>query len=814
MNLNKSMGAFHPSLPQSHERSIAELLSRLVLSIMLPLLAFSGLVLWQFSQQQQHRADKEALLTASALAKDVDREVTGFTAALVGLSSSPALQSGDLATFYEQVHQVAALIRAPILLEEAKSGRQLLNTRRPFGAELPNSEPSQVFKTVSATKRPYVSDLIFGLVAQRNLIVVAVPVMQDGEVTSVLMASVEPERLIDVISDPQWGDDAIAEISDRNGIIITRSRDFAKFSGYPSGLFGEVAGSQDVARVDNIAGERVLRGYRGTEQGWRVAAFRPIRSIEAPLRQSWLAFVAIGVGVLALALPLTLHYAGLIARSIRDVASRAAALGRGEVVPLLETDILEAAKVAAALNAASITLHERTRLLAESAARFRSAFEQAAVGFEQTSLDGRWLSLNNRFCELVGYSREECLELSPAELTHPEDLLVETPLLERVLRGDLPSASIEKRYHKKGGGVVWVRSTTSLVRDPEGSALYRVSVVEDITSGHDARAVTARLAALVQASNDAIISIRPGGLIDTWNPGAERLFGYTEAEVLGQPVGILNPATQQTEASTPFERGFAGESFRIETLMRRNDNTLIEVALSVSPISTKAGTEPALSVMIEDIRDRREWERQLLLLNRELQHRVKNSLAVVQSIANQTLRSSPGPEGFRKAFQGRLQALAAANDLLLQSAWTGSDLEGIIDQQLKPLLSDPGKQLQKRGTSVRLPADLTVPLGLALHELGTNALKYGSLSADCGRIEIEWTVTERDEHRELVLSWKETGGPAATPGEHRGFGSTLILRGIPGAVVDHRIEPGGVVCTMTLVLDIMVPENQQAIAQR
>ena len=801
LNLNKLKQTDSSVIPRRQEQTISQLLARLVISIMIPLLAFSALLLWRFTEAQQERAENEARLAATKLAKDLDREVNGFIAALSGLATSPALISNDLAHFYEQAKQVAALVRAPILLEDAASGRQLLNTRRPFGFELPDSEPSSVFAAVVAAKQPVVSDLIFGLVAQRQLVVVAVPVVQGGEVRSVLMLSIEPKRLVAVMDDQQLAANWTTSLIDRQGTMIARSRDLDAFVGRPSGNLGSSTGASGVDRVANHSGVAVLRGYARTEHGWMVSAFTPVSFIDGPLRESWLAFLAIGVVILALALPLTLFYAGRIANSIREVASLATALERGEVVPLSKTDIHEAAKVSEILSAASITLRERTRMLAESAARFKSAFEQAAVGFEQTDLNGRWLTLNNRFCQMLGYTREECLSLSSQTLTHPEDHLVEAPLLKRLVHGDVPSTSIEKRYFTKAGSVVWVRSTTSLVRDLDGAPLYFVSVVEDITTGQTARALTARLAALVQASNDAIISLTPEGLIETWNPGAERLFGYGESEILGEHFAILGPDDRPTDGRSFFHRGLAGESFRVETEVVRKDASVFDATISVSPIITKDESVTALSVTIEDISERRQWERRMMLLNREMQHRVKNSLAVVQSIANQTIRSSTTTEGFRTAFQGRLQALSAANDLLLQSVWTGSDLASIIDQQMKPLLSDPQSQLQTHGPSVALPADLTVPLGLALHELGTNALKYGSLSAAGGRIEIHWKVTLREGKRELFLNWTEIGGPAATPSNRRGFGSTLILRGIPGAVVEHRLEPSGLVCIIAITLE-------------
>lgn len=263
----------------------------------------------------------------------------------------------------------------------------------------------------------------------------------------------------------------------------------------------------------------------------------------------------------------------------------------------------------------------------------------------------------------------------------------------------------------------------------------------------------------------------------------------------------LAPPDRRRVMADLLERGAQGESFRKETVLRRKDGELIDIAVGVSPIFDRDETVAALSVTMEDIRDRRLWENQLIMLNRELQHRVKNSLAVVQSIANQTLRSSPSPAAFHAAFLGRLQSLAAANDLLLQTTWTGGDLRSIIERQIKPMLSSPATQLRRSGPDVMLPAEVTVPLGLALHELATNALKYGSLSATRGTIDIDWTVATDDEgRRQLTLVWSETGGPPAADPTRKGFGSLLINRGVPGAIVDQKFTREGLVCTITLPL--------------
>ncbi len=782
------------------QRSITQLLSLLVASILLPLLTFSALVLWQINEIKRGGAEKEAFHTANQLALNIDRDLRGLTATLTGLASSPALKTNNLQLFYEQASGVAKISGTPILLRDAVTGQQLINTRRPFGALLPSMHEPNVDAAILDTKKPYVSDLLFGPVAQTYVVSVAVPAFRDQGNPLVLIGAGEPRWFAAILADQQFSPDWMTLVCDRTGKIVAQSQELEKSIGQSSDL--EIGRDQiaGVAQATLGDGTAVLHGYKMLASGWRVSAYMPLSKIEYPLRNAWLVFLASGGLLLAMALPLTLYFASRITRSIEEVAERAAALEHGAVVPLVSSDVTEINKVGAALNSTSIALRERTRSLAESAARFRLVFEQAAVGFEQIDLDGKWVMLNNRFCELLGYSMDECLALSPAEVTHPEDQLIRAPLLERVLRGDLPSFTMDKRFLRKGREPIWVRSTTSLVHDLDGRPLYFISVVEDITTQQKARAATARLAALVQASNDAIISIATDGTIETWNPGAARLFGHHYTAAVGKTLCLLAPPNRHEELRSLLTRALRGEAFRIETVLYHKDGTALDLAVGVSPILARDDTVAALSVTMEDIRERRQWERQLILLNRELQHRIKNSLAVAQSIANQTMRSSPSPRDFGPAFRGRLQALSAANDLLLQAAWTGSDLREIISLQLTPLLSNPATQLVVTGPSVTLPSNLTVPLGLAFHELGTNALKYGSLSVPNGRIEITWVTAQHEEGQCLLIAWSETGGPSPARSDRKGFGTTLIHRGIPGATVEQAFNSGGMVCTIRLLL--------------
>jgi PAS domain S-box-containing protein len=199
-----------------------------------------------------------------------------------------------------------------------------------------------------------------------------------------------------------------------------------------------------------------------------------------------------------------------------------------------------------------------------------------------------------------------------------------------------------------------------------------------------------------------------------------------------------------------------------------------------------------------DITERKQSERRLDLALQELRHRVKNMLAVVQSLASQTLRHGGSLEAFAKAFQGRLVGLAGAHDLLVETNWGGTGLRALILAQLAPFLERQDR-LKLAGEDVMLPSNAVLTLGMTLHELATNAAKYGALSTDAGTVEVSWCEESTAGGRQVVLIWQERGGPKVSPPRQRSFGTQLIEAGIvhelDGAVA-LAFDPKGVRCEL------------------
>ncbi|TKW62010.1 MAG: PAS domain S-box protein [Blastochloris viridis] len=204
--------------------------------------------------------------------------------------------------------------------------------------------------------------------------------------------------------------------------------------------------------------------------------------------------------------------------------------------------------------------------------------------------------------------------------------------------------------------------------------------------------------------------------------------------------------------------------------------------LSIAPLKNRAGVIVGLTGAVIDISERKGWEQHLRLLMRELTHRSKNLLAVIQAMARQTARHSGTVEEFIDRFGARLHALAGSHDLLVQESWQRASIGELITSQLGHYSDLIGTQIVVDGPQIYLNPDAAQNLGMALHEMATNAVKYGALSTPKGKVSIDWAWKGSGAKRVLRLSWKETGGPAVQAPQRRGFGSQVIERNLNRAL--------------------------------
>ncbi len=331
-----------------------------------------------------------------------------------------------------------------------------------------------------------------------------------------------------------------------------------------------------------------------------------------------------------------------------------------------------------------------------------------------------------------------------------------------------------------------------LLRDAQLEVVQRTRAEQDLR----------RHAAIIESSEDAIISKNLDGVIMSWNSGAERLFGYTAAEAIGRPVTMLMPPERIDEEPGIIARIRRGERIEhYDTVRRRKDGSAIDISLTVSPIKDSDGTIIGASKIARDITERKQAEQRQHLLVGEVKHRIKNLLATVQAIARQTLRGTPTEE--RDAFIARLMALANAQDLLTLERWNRAPVHEVIGRALRPFEAKLSARFLTKGPEdVWVDAQRASLLSMALHELATNAVKYGALSNAYGVVSLTWEVKGEDDAERVHLAWRELGGPLVVPPERKGFGSFLIERALQGGGGNARLDynPNGLICMLEVAL--------------
>jgi PAS domain S-box-containing protein len=315
-------------------------------------------------------------------------------------------------------------------------------------------------------------------------------------------------------------------------------------------------------------------------------------------------------------------------------------------------------------------------------------------------------------------------------------------------------------------------------------------------------------AAIIESSDDAILSKDLDGVITSWNRGAQRLFGYTAEEAVGRPVTILFPADRPDEEPMILDRIRRGERIdHYETIRQRKDGSLIDISLTVSPIKNEKGEVVGASKIARDVTElKRARERQDLLL-REMDHRIKNLFALAMSVLSLSGRSAGSvPELIRSA-RDRLSALARAQDLTLPrgpkdvpQAAKPATLHSLAQAIAAPhdvRIDSDNPRFSVTGCDIEISGPMISSLALLLNEFATNSTKYGALSATAGRIEIH--CANRGET--LVVTWTERGGPeVVSPIDSSGFGDFLIRSTVAGlgGEISRDWQPEGLVIRLSI----------------
>jgi PAS domain S-box-containing protein len=452
--------------------------------------------------------------------------------------------------------------------------------------------------------------------------------------------------------------------------------------------------------------------------------------------------------------------------------------------------------------------------LAESEQRLAATYEQATIGISEVDEDGRFLRVNEASCRISGFARDELLgRASIFDRMDDDEARKEQQLYHRQVKGEIDRYSIEKRIRRKDGKEVWVSMMSSTVRDRNGRFRYAVRVLQDISERKESeerlRTSERRLRALLEGLPAAVYMTDAEGRITFFNQAAVEFSGRTPklgsdewcvSWKLYWPDGTPLPHEQCPMAVALREARPIRDT---EAVAERPDGTLVPFIPYPTPLFDTDGKLIGAINMLVDISDRKKAERHQKTLIDELNHRVKNTLATVQSLTRQTARGASAVKEFEKRLEGRLIALSQAHDQLTIGNWQQADLRRILESALSAHGEEMSSQVVLDGDRIDLNPRAALTLAMVFHELITNALKYGALSVPSGRLHVTWGAELDQNGQTLRLRWSESGGPAVDPPSRQGFGSRMVERSIPaelGGSAALRFERTGVICELAFPL--------------
>jgi PAS domain S-box-containing protein len=421
---------------------------------------------------------------------------------------------------------------------------------------------------------------------------------------------------------------------------------------------------------------------------------------------------------------------------------------------------------------------DETSILEEAHARLAAVVAHSHDAVFSIDMEGRILTWNAAAERLYGYGADEIVGQPLVTIVPEGHHAMSRRAMMDILGGETRVFQAVRR--RRDSSLVSVEISGAPIHATSGSILGISTIHRDVTHARKIALADAHLSAVVGASRDAIVSLDPDGVVLSWNRGAEELFGWPAEKAIGQSISFIVPQDRMREHEQIMRRVTAGESSLSETIRVAREGNTIAVSASYTPFVDQ-GRHAGTAAIFRDIGDRIARESHIHVLLKELSHRSKNLLAIVQGIARQSAMRTADFPTFLESFTARLRALAHSHDLLVQENWHGADMHALIATQTGAFEIGP-EAIHIEGERLLVRPEAAQNIGLSMHELASNALRYGALSTPEGRVDIAWNFVERPAGRTLRLTWREHGGPAARLPKRSGFGILVVTQITPRAL--------------------------------
>lgn len=461
-------------------------------------------------------------------------------------------------------------------------------------------------------------------------------------------------------------------------------------------------------------------------------------------------------------------------------------------------------------------VHDAETERQESDDRLAATYEAATIGIAEAGEDGRLLRVNDALCTMLGRSREQLLAMTFLDYTHPDSVEQDAALYARQVAGELDNYVLRKQAVKLDGQALYLDVYSSSVRAPDGRFRYGVRVIQDVTLAREmenrVRESVRHMRDLLEAMPAAVYTTDAEGRITFYNRAAVELSGRTPqlgdlwcvSWKLFNTDGSFLPHDQCPMAVALKEnRAIRG----VEAVAERPDGTRVPFTPYPTPLHDAQGNLIGAINMLVDITERKQAEDRQKNLIDELNHRVKNTLATVQSLASQTARNAQDAKDGYTRFEARLLALSRAHDLLTKRHWGLTPLQVLAQEVLVPVFGQEPGRVVIAGDAIDVDTRVALNLTMTLNELAINALKYGAMSTHTGTLSVNWSVQPQPSGTLLTVNWREQGGPSVSTPEREGLGSRLMKRCIErdlGGSFELDFAHEGVHCRFAF----MLAENQ------